>query len=48
MIADSGWAKIHLAMSPGNANLPIGVAQSANREIGVPGFQSIRYVPNVR
>jgi hypothetical protein len=24
---------------PGNANLPIGVVQSANREIGVPSFQ---------
>src|ERR1700722_11300237 len=27
-------------MVPGNANLPIGVAQFANREIGVPGVQS--------
>ncbi len=26
-------------MSPGNANLPIGVLQIANREIGVPGAE---------
>jgi hypothetical protein len=25
-------------IGPGNANLPIGVAQIANREIGVPGI----------
>jgi len=24
-------------LNPGNANLPIGVVQIANREIGVPG-----------
>jgi len=27
-------------MLPGNANLPIGVMKTANREIGVPGFQT--------
>jgi hypothetical protein len=31
--------------SPGNANLPIGGGQCANREIGVPGFQPLRFVP---
>jgi hypothetical protein len=31
-------AKEHLLMSPGNANFPNGVMQTANREIGVPGF----------
>jgi hypothetical protein len=30
---------------PGNANLPIGVAQAANREIGVPRVEPIRSVP---
>jgi hypothetical protein len=25
-------------MTPGNANLPIGAAKTANREIGVPGL----------
>ncbi len=40
----SGWAKNHRMNLPGNAILPAaaGVVQSANREIGVPGFQSIR------
>jgi hypothetical protein len=40
----SGWAKNHRVKLPGNAILPAaaGVVQSANREIGVPGFQSIR------
>jgi hypothetical protein len=28
-----------LAMLPGNANLPIGAAKTANREIGVPSVQ---------
>jgi hypothetical protein len=28
-------------ISPGNANLPIGAVQIANREIGVPGFHPI-------
>ena len=28
---------------PGNANLPIGVAKAANREIGVPGLVSIHF-----
>jgi len=32
----------------GNANLPIGTLGDANREIGVPGIQPIRLVPNVR
>jgi hypothetical protein len=32
---------------PGNANLPIGAAQAANREIGVPRFEPIRAVPEV-
>ena len=27
-----------LFVSPGNANLPIGVCRTANREIGVPGI----------
>jgi hypothetical protein len=26
---------------PGNANLPIGAAKTANQEIGVPGFNPI-------
>jgi hypothetical protein len=30
-------------MEPGNANLPIGATQSANREIGVPRVQPVRY-----
>ena len=34
-------------MSPGNAILLNGVMQFANREIGVPGFQPIRFVPSV-
>jgi hypothetical protein len=29
-------------MAPGNANLRIGAARIANREIGVPGFVPIR------
>jgi hypothetical protein len=35
-------------MPPGNANLPIGVKPTANREIGVPGFQPKRFGPNMR
>jgi hypothetical protein len=35
-IASRNTTKIPL--KPGNANLPIGVAQLANREIGVPGM----------
>jgi hypothetical protein len=27
-----------MQLNPGSANLPIGVAQTANREIGVPGL----------
>ena len=38
----SGWAKNHRVNLHGNAILLNGVVQSANREIGVPGFQSIR------
>jgi hypothetical protein len=33
--------------SPGNANLPIGDAQPANREIGVPRIQPMRLLPRV-
>ena len=33
---------------PGNANLPIGDLQYANREIGVPRFQTMQCVPSVR
>jgi hypothetical protein len=33
----------HLAIWPGNANLPIGAARNANREIGVPGFPPRRF-----
>ena len=32
---------------PGNANLPIGDAQTANQEIGVPGLQPTRFEPIV-
>jgi predicted small integral membrane protein len=38
----SGWAKNHRVIFSGNAILLNGVLQSANREIGVPGFQPIR------
>ena len=34
-------------MLPGNAILLNGVTQTANREIGVPRSQPIRFVPNV-
>jgi hypothetical protein len=30
---------------PGNANLPIGTARTANQEIGVPGFNLKKFVP---
>ena len=33
---------------PGNANLPIGGLRDADREIGVPRFHPIDYVPSVR
>src|ERR1035437_7086257 len=33
---------------PGNANLPIGDLQYANREIGVPRFQTTQCMPSVR
>jgi hypothetical protein len=44
MTGVSGWAKNHGVNLHGNAILPAaaGVVPSANREIGVPGFQSIR------
>ena len=42
----SGWAKNHLEMAPGNAILLNGVGQTANREIGVPGLQPPRLVPS--
>ena len=32
---------------PGNANLPIGDLQYANREIGVPRFQTLQCVSSV-
>ena len=35
-------------MHPGNANLLIGATQIANREIGFPGFQPIRFRKEVR
>jgi hypothetical protein len=31
---------------PGNANLPIGDAKTANREIGVPRFNPIKFIPS--
>jgi hypothetical protein len=34
-------------MFPGNANLPIGVLPRANREIGVPKFAPIQFMPTV-
>ena len=34
-------------MLPGNANLLIGGLRDANQEIGVPGFQPLRFLPNV-
>jgi hypothetical protein len=40
-------ARNHVVMWPGNANLPIGTMQPANREIGVPGFLPTRFVPSV-
>jgi hypothetical protein len=33
--------------SPGNANLPIGDTQTANREIGVPGIQLMWLPPRL-
>ena len=33
-------AKLRVNSLPGNANLPIGATQAANREIGVPGLPS--------
>jgi hypothetical protein len=42
-----GWANITWGMSPGNAILLNGGAQNANREIGVPGVKSPRFVPRV-
>jgi hypothetical protein len=41
-------AKDHLVMLAGNAILLNGATQSANREIGVPGFQPIRFVHDAR
>ena len=38
--------KILPGIKPGNANLPIGGLHDANREIGVPGVQPERFVPN--
>ena len=35
-------------LKPGNANLPIGDLQYANREIGVPRFQTMQCVPSMR
>ena len=44
------WAMIAgiTSLRPGNASLPIGDAQTANREIGVPGIQPLRFVPRVQ
>jgi thymidylate synthase ThyX len=36
----SGYSAESTGVSPGNANLPIGVAQTANREIGAPGSEA--------
>jgi hypothetical protein len=37
-----------VALSPGNANLPIGGLRIANREIGVPGIQPLRFLPRLQ
>ena len=47
----SWWISLHFSRNsvwPGNANLPIGDLQYANREIGVPRLQTMQCVISVR